>query len=476
MKKTYLYRKILFVGIMPILIFLFLFLVIVNSLLLQNITAQAVNDLEQDLRILSLHLRNPLYFSDISSMQKELAHFQTEVLHQEETSLLLLTDKDNSVVVDLSINKTSYGTVLSDPFLLEARAHKDFYYVLEDNIIRGAHPVELGGLLGFVQTEISIKERIDSTFKDLNIIITVTGLSLIILIALFSVFMANQISKPINELDSYIQSFDLNNLDKSMDASFLKRDDEIGRLSITLNTLKDNLSKRIIEVNRLLDQKSRLFGQLAHDLKTPLVPIIGLLPEMEEQETDPKKKKLLTVMVSNGNRLYSLIKKILTLIRLDSTSFKLHKSLVDPTLLFQNIIKNNEFNFSEKNLIVTTTLKNVPKISFDESYISEVIENLISNAIKFTPSGKKINFSLYEKETEVYFKITDEGHGIKQENLKKLFDEFYKEDWSRHEASSGLGLSICKQIVKAHNGRIWAESSGINCGSSFIFTLPIIGG
>ena len=105
--------------------------------------------------------------------------------------------------------------------------------------------------------------------------------------------------------------------------------------------------------------------------------------------------------------------------------------------------------------------------------MNELLDNIINNAIKYTPGGGKITVKARKLNGEVEVSIHDTGIGMTKEQIKHIFEEFYKADKSRHDVdSSGLGLSICKKIVEGHGGRIWAESPGLGKGSTFYFTLP----
>ena len=112
-------------------------------------------------------------------------------------------------------------------------------------------------------------------------------------------------------------------------------------------------------------------------------------------------------------------------------------------------------------------------INADKLKLEELFSNLYSNAAKYMERGGNIIIDAKETKDDVIVSIKDTGIGLTKEELKHVFDEFYKADWSRHDReSSGLGLAICKRIVEKHGGKIWAESSGLKKGTTFYFTIP----
>lgn len=291
----------------------------------------------------------------------------------------------------------------------------------------------------------------------------------VIIIGVF-ILITKSITKSIKELEVAATGLKKGDFDTKID---IKATDELAEVGKLMEKMRISIKQKVENINTLMEQKTRLFGQLTHDLKTPLVPIIGLLPKLHAQEQDENKKEIFSMLVSNSNRLYTIIKQTLSLLRLDTPTFKLALKLKDPKELMEQIVKNNEYSITKKDITVEKDIHQTSSTLMDASYITEVMENLISNAIKFTPENKKITFILKEKDNKIFFSIKDEGAGIKKKDITKIFGEFYKADWSRHEASSGLGLSIAKRIIKAHEGEIYAESQGENMGTTFTFWIPI---
>ena len=145
-------------------------------------------------------------------------------------------------------------------------------------------------------------------------------------------------------------------------------------------------------------------------------------------------------------------------------------------MLFRSVINHLHFQFEEKEIQIEENLEpDLPKVSVDKDRITQVLTNLLGNALQYTPSGGKVVITASQKKSEIHISIRDTGIGMSPDQLPHIFNRFYRSDKSRARANggSGIGLTIAQALVKAHHGRIWAESEGEGKGSSFHFTLPI---
>jgi signal transduction histidine kinase len=246
-----------------------------------------------------------------------------------------------------------------------------------------------------------------------------------------------------------------------------------------LNTLNKNLEKiikqRTEEVEDLLRQKDEFINQMGHDLKTPLMPLTTLIPLLEQKEKDPKKKGWFEVLNRNVDYMKSLVVKTLELAKLNSpkTKFSLEKlSLKDAV---ERIIKNNETILETKKIKLENKISNKYIINADKLRLEELFSNIIENSVKYNKENGKIVIDAEKDKNFVKISVKDTGIGMSSEQIRLIFDEFYKADKSRHDFdSSGLGLSICKRIVEKHDGKIWAESPGPGKGTTIFFTLPLV--
>lgn len=246
-------------------------------------------------------------------------------------------------------------------------------------------------------------------------------------------------------------------------------------LHILNKGLETKVKERTAEVEELLRQKDEFIGQLGHDLKNPLTPLVGLLPILEERETDPNVKEHFRVVLRNVDYMRDIVFKTLQLARLRSPNTQFDIQDVDLQAEFDNMIANQQLFFQENHMDVENKIEKDLIVQADKLRLDELISNLFTNSVKYTPEGGgKITVDAKKNGGLIIVSIEDMGIGMTKEQLGHIFDEFYKADKSRHDMdSSGLGLAICKRIVEKHGGKIWAESSGRNEGSTFYFTLKL---
>ncbi|MEM0492979.1 MAG: PAS domain S-box protein [Candidatus Thermoplasmatota archaeon] len=234
------------------------------------------------------------------------------------------------------------------------------------------------------------------------------------------------------------------------------------------------IKKAYDEIENLLKTKEDFINQLGHDLKTPLSPLINLLPIVLEKEKDPKSKEMLNIILSCVNYMKELVVKTIELAKLNSNKIYFDIERVDLSALIKNIISRDKILFEEKNITVVNRITEPLYVEIDKIRIEEVFDNLLSNARKYINKDKGMVIIDAVCDSEyVTISVKDNGSGLKEEECTAIFNEFYKGDSSRHDLeSTGLGLSICKRIVERHGGRIWAESPGPDKGTTIFFTLP----
>lgn len=245
-----------------------------------------------------------------------------------------------------------------------------------------------------------------------------------------------------------------------------------------LNILNKNLEKRIKErteeVEQLLKQKDEFINQLSHDLKSPLNPIIMLLPVLEKQETDPKKIECFQVLKRNVEYMKNIATKTLELAKLNSPKTKFLLGKIDLKDEIRRIIQNKKTLFQNKNLKIKNNITTKSLINADKLRFEELLSNLLENSVKYSNLNGTITIDAVKENDFMRISISDTGVGMTKKQMKHIFEEFYKADKSRHDfESSGLGLTICKRIVEKHGGKIWVESPGIGKGTTVFFTMPI---
>ena len=169
----------------------------------------------------------------------------------------------------------------------------------------------------------------------------------------------------------------------------------------------------------------------------------------------------------------NLVVKTIQLARLNSSKNEFNFEELNLNEIINSVLKNNELLLKRNNIETKINIPNDVNIKLDKLRFEELLNNLINNSVKYTKESGKIEIDTKTNEDYVTISIKDNGIGMSENQLKNMFDEFYKADESRHDFdSSGLGLSISKKIVEKHGGKIWAESDGLGKGSTFYFTIP----
>jgi len=246
----------------------------------------------------------------------------------------------------------------------------------------------------------------------------------------------------------------------------------------TLNhELEERVEQRTSEIKQLLEQKDAFVNQLSHDLKTPLTPLVALLPMLADRTEDSESKNMLKLVMNNVDYMKNLTEMTLQLAQLNSPNISLKLERVDLVSEIKNTIDSLLPVFEENSINVVNNITPPLDVEADRVLIKELINNLVSNAVKYTNGVGTVTFNSFLNNGTVGISITDTGIGMAMEQQKRVFEEFYKADDARNDRSSaGLGLAICKRIIEKHEGTIRAESSGSGQGTTMYFTLPSIQG
>jgi signal transduction histidine kinase len=222
-----------------------------------------------------------------------------------------------------------------------------------------------------------------------------------------------------------------------------------------------------------LKQKNDFINQLGHDLKNPLNPLVNLLPILEKNERNQKNKEIIGVLIRNATYMKNLVTKTIELGRLNSSKTTFTFEDINLVTELNTIIDNNKTMLHEKHIKIKKNIPDDIMVNVDKLQFDELLNNLLTNAVKYTNGSGTITMDAKQDHTFVTVSVKDTGIGMSEEQLQNIFNEFYKADESRHDFdSSGLGLPICKRIVERHNGEIWAESEGLGKGSTFYFMVP----
>ena len=227
------------------------------------------------------------------------------------------------------------------------------------------------------------------------------------------------------------------------------------------------------------ERERRLFvSNVSHELRTPLTSVKSYLEALDEGAlSEPVAPDFIKVSLDETNRMMRMVSDLLSLSRIDNATSHLDIELTNFTAFITFILnrfdKIRSQNDDKKYEIIRDYPINSIWVEIETDKMTQVIDNIINNAIKYSPDGGKITVSMKTTDTQMILSISDEGLGIPKKDLPKIFDRFYRVDKARSRAQggSGLGLAIAKEIIKQHNGFIWAKSE-YGKGSTFTIVLP----
>ena len=323
-------------------------------------------------------------------------------------------------------------------------------------VVRGALMVSIGG------------GKIEQELANVNIVFLQLFVGVLFVTLGLSLYLARSITTPISRLaaaaDKLRQSADMSSRLQRLP----HRNDEIGQLSESLIDLTDELQKRI-------QATASFAADVAHEIKNPLSSLRSATETFSRTKTATQKKQLLNVILQDVQRLDRLITDISQASRVDHEIMGQNLILVDFTRLINNFVQMRRQTYSEHKLDLD--MPELPlMLRVNESRIVQVLDNVLSNAISFSPKRCTVKFILRRKESNntIVLDIIDTGPGIPETKLETVFDRFYSERPSdeRFGEHSGLGLSIARQIVSAHNGQLTAHNQ-FEGGACFRLVLPL---
>jgi len=316
-------------------------------------------------------------------------------------------------------------------------------------------------------------------FVQQRMLLNASALLIIILIAVNTMLIgffiiSRSFSKPIHDLNKAAQELEKGNFKIQTN---IKTNDELAQLSEALNRSAIALSKMEEERNNLDRSKSEFLSITSHELRTPITPLKAQLQMLQQEyfgkHTD-KQKESLCIILRNAERLNKIIEDFLEISRIEAARLKFAFRKTD---LHETIKETIEFmtGFAkEKNISLASPSNQLPIIEIDPDRISQVLRNLVHNAIKFSPQNSTIEINALLQNDHILFSVKDQGVGLSTEDQIRVFEPFYQVEGSlrRNYGGTGLGLTICRGIIEAQKGKIWVESK-LNVGSTFYFTIPL---
>ena len=309
-------------------------------------------------------------------------------------------------------------------------------------------------------------ESLQTSCNNLQSISFIMLIILLLLSLIILIFFMEMVYIPLKKITHATEQYATGNYHYEFQ---VESEDEMGYLAACLSYMAS-------EIARVEDDQKKFVANVSHDFRSPLTSIKGYLEAMLDGTIPPEmNEKYLGIVLNETERLTKLTNSLLTLNNLNTKGMLLDKSDFDINSTIRNVAASFEGTCKAKKIGIELILTGeILYVNADMSKIQQVRYNLLDNAIKFSHHDSVIKIETSEKKNKVFVSVKDSGIGIPKEDLKNIFDRFYKSDASRgkDKKGTGLGLSITKEIIQSHNENINVISTP-GVGSEFIFSLPL---
>lgn len=262
-----------------------------------------------------------------------------------------------------------------------------------------------------------------------------------------------------------------NILEEKLLKSYLKiskQNKEIETQNESIKVQKQKMEEQNYDLLSLNEEKNHLISVVVHGLKNPLTSSLCIADLINAKQECPDQEQL-DILKKSLQRMNGMINQILNVNRIDSKKFRLELEKINLVSITKEVIRNFSIPIRENQLEIKTDFKNT-FAKLNETYIYQVIDNLISNAVKYSPKGGEIHLKIYEKNGKARFEIHDQGPGIPRGEHEKIFEKYQRQSVKiiDPDQQSGLGLAIVSKYVRAMRGRVWCESEAGKGASFFI--------
>ncbi|WP_068676005.1 cell wall metabolism sensor histidine kinase WalK [Oceanobacillus sp. Castelsardo] len=233
----------------------------------------------------------------------------------------------------------------------------------------------------------------------------------------------------------------------------------------------------VTEQEKVEQERREFVSNVSHELRTPLTTMKSYIEALTEGAWQDKDiaPRFLNVAQNETDRMIRMVNDLLQLSKLDQDEYPMHKERTEFIGYFHHVVDRLEMNIPEQLTFIRELPKGLFYVWIDKDKMTQVLDNIISNAIKYSPEGGKIRLKVEQKRHHLLISIKDEGIGIAYDKLDKIFERFYRADKARSRklGGTGLGLAITKELIEAHHGKIWAKSKE-GKGTTILFTLPLM--
>ena len=336
--------------------------------------------------------------------------------------------------------------------------------------INGGIPVKVNGkTVGTILVrprDLNVNPAESAFLARINQFLVISAFGVVALALLLAFLLSRTLTRPIRELTAATRAVSAGNLTHEVP---VRSRDELGELAASFNQMNAELA-------RSTELRRQMTADIAHELRTPVSVILGHSEAVHDGVLAPSLETF-EIVRDEAARLENLIEDLRTLSRADAGELPIEMRPVAPAKFLENVRAVHNHRAAQKNISLKVQVaSDLPAISMDPGRMMGVLNNLVDNALRYTPEGGSVIFSAQVFDKMLEIRVQDSGAGIAEGELDRVFDRFYRSDPSRQreEGGSGLGLAIARSIVEKHNGRIRAESKP-GQGTTIVIHLPIAG-
>ncbi len=466
MRKT-LYLKL----ILAYIIFgLFGFVVVatfVSNMTFDHLKKEHADDLYKEATLIANTYATDLYNNETSL---ETVKMQLDALDTYLDATLWIINPSGRMILDSSSPLDVENEIMIenfDPTITEGSYYTigNFFQTFDEDMLSVFAPITSDYK---VKGYVVIHSSMSSIQYEANSLLNISYIMLIILFLLsliILIFFTEIVYIPLRKITEATEQYASGNMHYEFS---VESEDEMGYLAATLSYMAS-------EIARSEDDQKKFVANVSHDFRSPLTSIKGYLEAMIDGTIPPEMyEKYLTILLNETERLRKLTNSLLTLNNLNTKGIMLNKSDFDINRTIRNVAATFEGTCRAKTIAIELVLTGEEMyVVADIDKIQQVLYNLLDNAIKFSHHDSVIKIETSEKHNKVFISVKDSGIGIPKDDLKLIWDRFYKSDLSRgkDKKGTGLGLSITKEIIRSHGENINVISTE-GVGTEFIFSLP----
>lgn len=431
--------------------------------------------------IIKISINDIYLWIEKDKLNKEFTLIKNNIKNDTELSNIIYDANDNGLKVKiLDKNYNALYTIFNDRMnesfnnldrsLLEDLDNNETKITTHENFKSSGYDLHLIGKIG--DNYVIISSSIDSIKKDAStttIVILLTSILTFFILTIVAYLISEIFSNKINEVKEVTEDISNLKFDKKLQ---ITANDEIGDLLGNINDMSGKLEESIMslkQANKKLKEdliekekqekvRKQLIANISHEFKTPLTIISGYSQLLLDDVKGKENKENIRIMISESERLSDLVHEFLELSRLESDNITINKTSVDMKELINNELKKLSVKINDKKIKINTKYCNDNIINADLKLITRVVENILTNAVKFCKNDMIINVNTYIENEYFVYDVYNSGDNIKSDDIENIFSSYYKDKSERNKEGTGLGLTIVNAIVSLHNGKCMCKN------------------